>query len=305
MSKSVVLFSFGLLGLVSCSVMSASPNPGLSASRARSGTGQLIYALENNGTVNVYSYPNAKLKGQLDGFGGLYGACADSNDHVYIVDYGKAAILEYAAGGNLPIEVFSDKGYSPTDCSVDPTTGNVAVANIYAHNYSSGTVAIYNRSDSRPRLLTNPDMFEPFHCGYDPQGNLYVDGYSKDLAFKFAVLPAGSSQFTSINLSKTFTPGNVQWDGKYVAVGDAGSNVIYQFSITGSVGTEVGSTTLGGVTYGLNEFWIAGGKVIGAAAVDSEVGIWKYPAGGTALKTIKQNGSYVPIGVAVTATSPI
>ena len=54
-----------------------------------------------------------------------------------------------------------------------------------------------------------------------------------------------------------------------------------------------------------HDFWIDGGKVVGAAAVDGEVGIWKYPAGGTALKTIKQTGSYVPIGVAVTAASPI
>ncbi len=285
--------------------MNSGPDPGVFAGQARSSTGQLIYVIENNGTVNVYSYPNAKLKGHLNGFGGLYGACADANDHVYIVDYAKTTILEYAAGGKVPIEVFNDKGYSPTDCSVDPKTGNVAVANLYAYDYSSGTVAIYNRSAGRPRLLTDPDMFEPFHCGYDPQGNLYVDGYSKDLAFKFAVLPAGSSQFTSINLGKTFTPGNVQWDGKYVAVGDAGSNVIYQFKITGSAGTEVGSTSLGGVTYGLNDFWIDGGKVVGAAAVDGEVGIWKYPAGGTALKTIQQTGSYVPIGVAVTAASPI
>lgn len=295
-----------LFAVAGCRGESVIPNAGSLAPQKQGDLGQLIYVAENDGTVRIYSYPKAKLLGRLTGFGSLYGDCADQKGDVFIVDYGKATVFEYARGGTVPIAVLHDNGYSPTGCSIDPTTGNVAVANFYAYNYSSGTVAIYAHSPAgeAPRLLTDPDIFEPRFCGYDARGNLYIDGYSKDLAIEFAVLPARSTQFTNITLNETIhEPGTVQWDGKYLAVGDASTNIIYQFSISGSAGTEMGSTSMNGVKYGVNQFWIEGAKVVGAAAADGEIGIWKYPAGGAAVKVIKQNGSYAPIGVAVSAGS--
>ncbi len=289
------------------------PEGGSLPAHERNAAGPLIYAVENNATVAIYSYPKPKLVATLTGFGDLYGACADQEGDVFIVDYGKAAVFEYAAGGTVPIAVLSDPGYTPTGCSVDPTTGNVAVTSLYAKNYTSGTVAVYalgtNRSPTLlrapPALLTDSDIFEPRFCGYDANGNLYLDGYSKTLATEFAELPRGSSQFTNLTLKQTIgEPGSVQWDGKYLAIGDASTNIIYRFSIAGSVGTEMGATSLNGVAYGLNQFWIENARVVGAAAVDDEVGIWKYPAGGSALKVVKTSGSYAPIGVAVTTGPP-
>lgn len=76
--------------------------------------------------------------------------------------------------------------------------------------------------------------------------------------------------------------------------------MIYQFNMNGDTGTEVGSTTLGGLAYNVTQFWIEGSKVVGAAAVDQKVGIWRYPEGGSPLKLIKQKGKS-PIGVAVSS----
>jgi hypothetical protein len=176
------------------------------------------------------------------------------------------------------------------------------VANFYANNYTSGTIAIFTSTiANHPTVLTDPDIYNPRYCGYDANGNLYLNGYTKSLQILFAELPAHSTHFTSLTLNQTINePGNLQWDGKYMAIGDSSTNVIYQFSIYGSAGTEVGSTTLGGVTYGLTQFWIDGSSVVGAAAVNNEVGIWKYPAGGSAVKVIKQKPS-IPIGVAVSS----
>src|ERR1700729_927230 len=269
------------------------PTVGSSLHLERDGAANLIYVADNNSTVHIYSYPRGKRAGTLTGFGWVASACADTKGNVFIVDSGKSAIFEYATGGTTPIEVLHDEGYTPTGWSVDPTTGSVAVANVYASDYTSGTIAIYDRRSAAPRLLTDPNIFEPRYCGYDASGNLYLDGYSNSLPIVFAELPIHSIHFTNITLNETIDePGTVQWDGKHVAVGDASKNVIYQFKIAGSSGLEVGSTTLDGVTYGLNQFWIEGGQVVGAAAVDSEVGLWKYPAGGSALKTIKQGPSY-------------
>jgi hypothetical protein len=310
---------FGRHALKGCAVLAllvgcggggatVSPEAGSLPAEERSAAGPLLYAVENDATVQIYSYPKPKLVATLTGFGDLYGACADQMGDAFIVDYAKAAVFEYAAGGTVPIAVLSDPGYTPTGCSVDPTTGNVAVTSLYAKNYTTGTVAVYALGNSRspallsapPTLLTDSDIFEPRFCGYDAIGNLSLDGYSKTLAIEFAELPRGSSQFTNLTLNQTIgEPGSVQWDGTYLAIGDASTNIIYQFSIDGSVGTEMGATTLNGVTYGLNQFWIENARVVGAAAVDDEVGVWKYPAGGSALRVIKQNGSYAPIGVTV------
>ena len=279
-----------------------------SSARQATGRQQLIYVIDNNlykgSHVSLYSYPDGKPEGKLTGLGVLYGACADSHGDVFIVSSASAStstIIEYPPGGTSPINVFYDLGYTATGCSVDPKTGNLAVANFYAYNYTSGTITIFRNAAARPVVLTVPDIFSPRYCGYDANGNLFLVGYTKNLQILFAELPAGSTQFTGITLNQAINePGNLEWDGKYMAIGDSSTNVIYQFSMNGSTGTEVGSTTLGGVNYYLTQFWIVGSKVVGAAAVDKKVGIWKYPAGGAAVKLIKQK-SDIPIGVAVTS----
>jgi hypothetical protein len=240
----------------------------------------------------------------LTGLGALYGGCADSHGDVFIVSSVTAStstIVEYPPGGTSPINVFYDLGYTATGCSVDPKTGNLAVANFYAYNYTSGTVTIFHGPAAQPVVLTDPDIFSPRYCGYDAYGNLFLVGYTKNLQILFAELPAGSTQFTEITLNKAINePGDLEWDGKYMAIGDSSTNVIYQFSMNGSTGTEVGSTTLEGVKYYVTQFWIVGSNVVGAAAVDQKVGIWKYPTGGAPVKLIKQK-SDIPVGVAVTS----
>lgn len=305
----VVLISAGLIAcsgarpLINPSALSQSDSPPAAHSRS---TESFIYVVDNepysSSKVQIYTDPTGKREGQLTGFEVVYGDCADSRGDIFILNSASpSTIIEYPPGGKTPVRTFHDTGYTPTGCSVDPTTGNLAVTNFYANDYSSGTIAIFSSSNAldRPTVFTDPAIFSPRYCGYDANGNLYLDGYSKSLQILFAELPARATQFTSISLNQAVNePGNLQWDGTYMAIGDSSTNVIYRFSFSGSTGTEVGSTTLGGVTYGLNQFWIDGSSVVGAAAVDKEVGIWKYPAGGSPVKVINQKQS-IPIGVAV------
>jgi hypothetical protein len=136
-----------------------------------------------------------------------------------------------------------------------------------------------------------------FFLGYDNKGNLYVDGQpSRNSGFLFAKLKKGATSFSNVTLNQAINyPGAVQWDGKYVAIGDQQSSpeTIYQFQISGNTGTKVGSTPLNGSS-GLSQFWIDGSTVVGANATAGTVDYWNYPAGGSPTKTI--GGFSLPLG---------
>ncbi len=244
--------------------------------------------------VYVYTYPKGKLVGTLTGFGGPQGMCVDAKGDVFIVDNANSDIVEYAHGGKKPIATLSDAGYYPWDCSVDATTGNLAVANIYSAS-GPGDIAIYANAQGSPTSYSDPSLAYIYFCGYDNAGNLYLDGlYAGNYSFAFAELPVGSAAFTNIPVTQSFEqPGGVQWDGKYVAVGDEEAGVIYQIDGTG--GTVEGSTTLSGAEQ-VYQFWIPtakkgkkenqASKVLAPSQDNNEAGIWKYPAGGLPIKTV-------------------
>jgi DNA-binding beta-propeller fold protein YncE len=249
----------------------------------------LLY-VSDQGTndVYVYSYPKGKLTGTLTGFNVPDGECVDQTGDVFITNYSASNIVEYAHGGTSPIATLSDKGYHPSGCSVDPTTGNLAVTNFETTHSLRGDVAIYQGAKGSPKLhYTDPRIYSMYFCGYDNAGNLFVDGTTAGSAFAFAELPSGGRSFRNITLKQTISggPGGVQWDGSHVAVLVQGTNVIYQFTINGKKGTEVGSTSLGGASYVI-QFWKEGSDVIGPDFGNADVGIWKYPAGGAATKII-------------------
>ncbi len=251
--------------------------------------------------VDVYSYPKGKLKGTLTGFAAPHGECVDAAGNVFVVNTGAYDILEYPHGGSTPIADLSDSGWYPLSCSVDPKTGNLAVTN-QSLGSDAGSVSIYKRAKGSPKLYTASNIFFYYFCGYDDKGNLYVDGNTNHTnAFEFAELPAGGTTFKSITLGQSFQiPGGVQWDGKHVAVGDrrapsSQGTEIYEFAISGSTGTEVGSTPLDGSS-DVMQFWIQGPKVIGPNSAGSVI-FWRYPKGGAPRKSI--GGLSAPAGATV------
>ncbi|MGA2759072.1 MAG: hypothetical protein ABSF08_01970 [Candidatus Cybelea sp.] len=257
----------------------------------------LLY-ISDTGTseVYVYSYPSDKLVGTLKDFRDPGGECVDKNGNVFIANTGDEDILEYAHGGTKPIATLKDPGYFPFGCSVDPTTGNLGVANNFASSGSGqGNVVIFTHARGKPKGgYTDPNINQMLLCGYDDKGNLFVDGLTKGSGFAFAELRSGSTTLTDITLNQSIAnPGGVQWDGKHIAVGDQSTNVVYQFDVSGKKGTKAGSTPLTGAAE-VVQFWIAGSKLIGPDAGEGDAGIWTYPAGGAPLKTI--TGLYVPLG---------
>jgi hypothetical protein len=248
--------------------------------------------------VYVYSYPSGTLKGTLTGFDGPAGECVDKAGDVFITNYHASNVLEYAHGGVNPIATLSDAGYQPEGCSVDPTTGNLAVTNYDTTSSGQGNLVVYrDAKDSHKKYYVNTGIYALLTCNYDNRGNLFVDGNNSRDAFAFAELPSGSTSFKKISLNQSIQyAGAVQWDGAHVAVGAAEANVIYQFTISGKKGTEVGSTPLMDAS-NVVQFWIQGSTVIGADAAAGDVGFWNYPQGGSPTKTI--TGFVEPIGATV------
>jgi hypothetical protein len=253
----------------------------------------LLYTTEACGGICVFSYPGGTLVGELADSNYPLGECVDKSGDVFVVDFGAdggtAGIVEYAHGGTSPIATLSDPGYYPEACSIDPTTGNLAVTSDSSGS-GTGIVAIYAEAKGDPTDYVDPKIFYMGSCGYDDKGNLFVDGqYDHQGTFELDEMLEGSNKFKKIKLTQApGSPLKLQWAGKYVALA-ASNTVIDHVAVTGSKGTVVGTTLLNGPVSGEGQFWIQGNTVIAPyepGTGSAEVGFWKYPTGGRVRKNI-------------------
>lgn len=256
----------------------------------------LLYVSEQIGDVVVFSYPKGKLVGTLTGLPDPQGECVDKKGDVFVTTFGGGEILEYAHGGTSPIATLENPGEDMEGCSVDLKSDTLAVINFVPSSGSGdGGVSLYAHASGSPTVLTDPNLRLGYQLGYDNKGNLFLDGVNASRAFEFAELPKGSSTFTEISLAVTIaTPGGVQWDGKYVDVGDATGGKVYQTD--GAGGTVEGTMTLTD-SDGIFQFFINHKTFIGPNADTTTAMFWSYPAGGNPTKTL--TGLTDPFGAVV------
>ncbi len=241
--------------------------------------------------VYVYSYPKLKLVGTLTGFATPHGECVDKAGNVFITNSFTQQIFEYAHGGSSPIATLNDPGYYPSGCAVDPTTGNLAVANFSNSDSIRGNVAIYTGAHGAPAAYYTDDvMYEMFLCSYDGKGNLFVNGTRLGSSgFVLAELRHAATSFKDMFLNQAIGGvSGVQWNGKRLVIGDSTVDMIYQFTVKGAFATEVGSTPLVDAS-GLSQFSIQGARIV--ASYGGGTGLWNYPTGGSAIKIV-DNGSF-------------
>lgn len=252
----------------------------------------LLYVANDNGTVTVYNYPKGKVVGRLFGFDVPLGECSDKNGNVFIEDIDLHETIEYAHGRKNPSQILNDNGYDPWDCSVDPTTGNLAVTNEDGPS-GYGNLLVYRHAKGVPKVYTDSDIGAYYSCAYDSAGNLFLDGVGQS-KLQFSELPKGRRSFISIRLSVSGLDAGIQWDGKYVTVGQPLST-IYRFQVVGNNATEVGSVRLNGAADTF--YWIDGSKIM-AEQGGANVGVWHYPVGGDPTKIIYRD-TYAPTGVTI------
>jgi hypothetical protein len=248
----------------------------------------LIYVLAPRKDY-ILSHSTGAVKATFTGppLGG-FALCSDNSGDVFIP--GNEEIWEYKHGGTIPIKKLKDSGYRGVGCSVDPTTGNLAVVNEEASTGSAaGNVAIFSKATGKPEFLEDDIITTYLSCGYDNVGNLFLDGSSHSAPFLLAELPAASSSFANLTFNEPVKDGGaVQWDGQNLAIGANGARLIYRVTVTGSTATLVGQTRLDTLKNANLTFWVQGGNVLTASgATHKKVGLWPYPRGG---KPVKQYG---------------
>jgi hypothetical protein len=263
----------------------------------------LLY-LSNGGAgdVLIYSYPAGKKVGALTHLHDPAGVCSDTAGDVWVVNSASFTIVEYAHGATQSEATLSDAGSSnPLGCSVDPATGNLAVTNLGTAS-GGGNLSIYTGAKGSAKQYQDSDLTYPYFCGYDDEGNLFVDGLSSSYGFILAELPSGGGKLQTIGLNGSVDfPGGVAWDGSYVAIGDQyyqgeHTSAIYQVSVSGSAGTVEGTTKLTSSCDAL-QFVVQGGTVVAPDNCSSSASFYHYPAGGGPTKTI--TGYTYPVAAAV------
>jgi hypothetical protein len=253
---------------------------------------------EHNG-ISVYSFPSGRFLRDQKHFAVVGGMCTDAAQHLYVTYTDLYQVQEYDHGGTRPIKILEDPSGTPADCSVDPTTGNLAVSNSGSLGGQSN-VLVYKHARGIPKTYTQSSVAWFYFCTYDAAGDLFADGYNSSFQAEFVELSKGASKFISFGLNQSVgAPGSMKWDGSDLAIQDVTLNpvTIDRFAVSGTQGTLKGTTQLAATT-AAGFFWIDGGTVIGVDSDANEVLYWKYPDGGNPVKIIT-SGITLPNSVAV------
>ena len=275
----------------------------------------LLYAT-NSADVEVYSLPRRRHVGRLTGFQGADGACVDGQGNVYIVDFDGSDIVEYAHGGTNPINTLADPNAYPEGCSVDPTTGNLAVANGLTALHSGndfGNLAIYQNAQGAPTIYTDySGMLWYGACAYDNSGNLFIAGFGGETRYDdvLAEMPSGTTAFTNISFNQRFTAQTgIQFYGEDLLLANVYGfdNTIMQVSVSGSTASVVSTTTLNNVR-AIDSFFVYGSTLIapykGHDPTRYGIGFWDYPEGGTVSHFIRFGRNKFQFGGVAVSVAP-
>ncbi len=246
------------------------------------------YIINFYGTyASIFDYPKSDHQiGTINDVGGqgctnvLYGY----GKKIYWIVAGKHRITEYAIP-KKPLKTLSDSVGAPSSCAMD-TSGDLAVGIL--DRPGGGDIVIFAHASGSGTVMTT-SLTEEYFDGYDNQGNLFADGYNGSHRFELIELPKGSSTFQTITTSNTVQfPGSVQWDGQYLTVTDQGTELIYQYAISGTNATLKGTVSLTG-SGDCAQTWIATGVVFCADAGNDNGEVFNYPAGGSPIAVFTGN----------------
>jgi hypothetical protein len=203
--------------------------------------------------------------------------CSDRSGNVWITDY--SLISEYAHGGTKPITQHFAEWYL-TGCSVAPGTNDLAAV-------GQSTIFVWSNGRRKAKQYHTNSKYILRHCGYDANGNLFVDGieqYDNDKFILFE-LPSDRSKLTKVSLDRKIGgAGQVQWDGHYLTIQDSDAPYdIYQVSVSGNMGSVVNTIAFDGLRKPVETSWISGSTVFVPYGVRGSsakgIGVFNYPAG--------------------------
>ncbi len=316
--------SFGLGGLIvgaasaaalcGCSVRALPVGPSLNAASVRSAAqpaasqrGDLLYVANQTAKygVNILTFPAGTIVTTISKIGQPRGICSDPHGSVWVTVLRSGPrpfyIYKFAHGGTKPIASI-DAGKAVYGCAVDPATDDLAAIGV--HFSSAGEIDIW---PPKGKPVVIPISFKGVGLSYDNHSNLFIDGVELNGKRALMELPKGSEKLTRVNLGKlpTWNPGAVQWDGKYVDVGIGSSlkkSFILRVEVSSSGGKVVGTVQLEGLArwpmFAIDDDHIGATKRHALGV--TQVGLYKYPAGGRQLNDL--SGFYDPVGMAISVS---
>ncbi len=256
----------------------------------------LLYISDGqSGDIYMVSLPSGRLVGKLTGFNGPTGNCVDQHGNVFVDNSGEGQVRAYAHGAKTAFRVLNDSSWEPYACSVDRTTGNLAVCNLRT-GQTLGTIAVYAKAKGAARHYRYSGVSNFWYCAYDGDGNLFADGvdYGSN-KLMFLELPRGLGRLRPVSLYPAIK-GEVSpaliWDGKYLAIASPNSAAINQYRMSGSTCRRVNIVKLDDADVVTGPFWIASGgtaKTLYAPIVANSiasVGVYRYPTGGKRLQNL-------------------
>ncbi len=249
--------------------------------------------------ASIFDYPKS-----VQQIGSIYGDGGQGCTNV-LHGYGKkffwnvggpTQITEYKVP-QTPIKTLSVAYSFASSCAMN-TSGDLAVGILYGGSTgeSGGQVVIFKNASGSGTVYTTP-LDEEFFNGYDDQGNLFADGFTRDRSgFALVELPKGKSKFITINTSNTVEfPGSVQWDGTYLTVFDQDANAMYRYTVSGTTATLKNTIQFTGSS-DCAQTWIVKNLVYCGDAGNNNGEVFKYPAGGSPVAVFTGNFD-LPLGV--------
>ena len=277
------------------SAVSTVPQSAMPQSRAHEASGSygdLLYVVTWS-EIAVVDYAQHKVVGAISGdFLDDSYICSDPNNgNVFVTQRysGIPEILEFAHGGTTPIATLRvpSEYTSLFGCSVDPTSGNLAVG-AEQGGYTHGAILVYQGGQGYATPYSDKQIRQFYSPTYDDSGNVYAAAINKNIQFRFAELPAGKSTVTIIRPDEDLPFLNqIQWENGYLNFveipGAHEPGMLYQAQVNGKTATIVGSEQM----FHLDNpyFWIQDSSFYGfdgqlKSHHNRPIAEWRYPSGG-------------------------
>ena len=254
-------------------------------------SGDLLYAPVGY-HLSIYSYPDLKRLEIINTFPNPLGLWADSDPNsgdMCFDNFGDVYVFKH--GATQPYATISQRSGETQDCAFDPVTDDLAITYWDDNPSLHSWVSIYKPPyDGTPTEYSDAGMPFMLYDAYDASGDLFVDGQDTlGCECLYDELPKGSKTFIEFEDSQ-LGAGSLRWDGQYMTV--TWPNVIYRFTVSGSMLTVVGKTAYEDVTRD-DGFNMHGNTAMGWAlhkglqGKGRHIGFWHYPNGDEPFKVIK------------------
>lgn len=270
--------------LAGCGLQSSESNhllPVGGAERSHSSSGALLYVSSTyHREVDVFSFITRKLVMRLKDLPNAGALCSDANGNIWVGagESGSWKIIKFAHGEKAAITSLDVPGTAQA-CSVDPTTGNLAVA------HDGTSVTIWPNASGTPTTFIARSMGFILSVAYDDDGTLFAYGTGFQDGTALAELPKSSSSFFYFKIHQFLSPTFAQWSGNNLLVAgcvDRRYKVerVFQLTIQGSSITVSGKTKIVSPKGFVADGVVYGGSLLQAISSGSNVDFYAYPKGG-------------------------